>query len=171
MIAKFLTRLAMVLSIAYFTLALVLIFAYALLGDPQSLWEMLEIEETAPPPPLWNLIIGAVVAVVIIVSLGLSYWYIEQIFRGGASVGFDRLSRYLRGMALGLIGFWIGIKLLSAWLPYLLTRHLPVDERPPFDWDQMDVDIVLLIISVAIYAISKSLERASVIEEEHKHFL
>ncbi len=171
MFAKLLARLAMVLSMAYFTLALVLMFAFAVLGEPQALWEMLEIEESTPPPPLWSLMVSAVVALFILVALGLAYWFIEKILRGGATVGFDHLSRYLRGMAFGLMGFWIGIKMLDAVLPYLLTRHLSVDIRPPFDWDQLDLDIVLLIISVAIYAISQSLDRASLIEEEHKHFL
>ena len=38
-------------------------------------------------------------------------------------------------------------------------------------WDPLDLDIILLIVGIVILAISQTLERAWVVEDENKHFI
>jgi hypothetical protein len=56
-------------------------------------------------------------------------------------------------------------------MPYVLSLSA---ERPidfSFDWDPLDIDIVFAIIAIVLLAVSQTLHRAWLAEEENKHFL
>lgn len=171
MIPTIIARLAMVMSLAYYTITLAIAWSSGLLGAPEILWEFFEISQTATAPPAWTILIGIAISAATLTALGMAYWSIEKILRGGQSQDFLQLSRRLRRMSVGLMGFWFGYNVLSGTVRPLLTMHLPLDQRPDFDWDPLDVDIILLIVGIALFAISHVLHRAWTVEEENKQFL
>lgn len=164
-------RLAMVTSLAYYSLTLAVAWFTALLGSTEVLWDVFEVSPNATSPPVWTLLIGLAVSSITLFALGMAYWSIEKILRGGQGQNFLQLSRRLKRVALGLMLFWFGYNILSGAIPVLLTTHLPANQQPEFDWDPLDTDIILLIVGIALYAISHAILRAWTIEEENKQFL
>lgn len=171
MIPTLIARIAMVTSLAYYTLTLAIAWIAGLFGAPEVLWDFFEISEKAAAPPIWTILVGVVVSIGTLVSLGSAYWSIEKILRGGQGQDFLQLSIRLRRMSVGLMGFWLGYNILSGGMRMLLTLHLPAEQRPDFDWDPLEVEIILLIVAIALYAVSHALYRAWMVEEENKQFL
>ncbi len=91
--------------------------------------------------------------------------------RGGRNHDFFKLSQNLRNTSLGLIGFWIGYNLLTGLAPLLMTMQLDANSGYEYDWDPLDTDVILLILGIALFAVSHAIHRAWMVEEENKQFL
>jgi len=122
-------------------------------------------------PPGWTLLICLLVTLVALLSLGWAYRGAWRILAGGIGQDFRALAANMRGLAWGLIGFWIGYNVLAAVLPHLIVIGLRSTDRFEFGWDPLDLDIVFFIVGIVILAISRTLERAWMAEDENKHFL
>jgi len=171
MFATLLARLAMLASLSYYAITICFVWIISFL-EPEFLMEVF-LETTAPPPgyaPL-VMVLGIAFAGLALVSLGWAYWSIEHMIRGGEQQDFLVLSARLKNTAIGLIGFWIGYNLLTGLVPALLALQLEASADFLYDWDPLDTDIVLLILGIALFAVSRSLHRAWEVEEENKQFL
>ena len=171
MITTLVARLAMMASLAYYTLAMAIIWISAMTGSTEEIWEAFDVVESAAAPPLAGILIGTLLSTATLVSLAVAYWSIERTLSGGREQDFLALAAHLRRIALGLMGFWLGYNLLTGAMPTVLTWHLPSEQVPEFDWDPLDLDIILLILAIALYAISRVLHRAWAVEEENRQFL
>jgi len=164
-------KFAMVLSWAYYALVLGFVWLGQLFGLHNLIWEVFDFPKQEVTPPLWVLIIGASVSVLALFSLWTAYLGGWRILNGGPSQDFRYLSRHLRKLAWGLIGFWFGYNVLSGAVPLLLVVDLSTTEGFEFGWDPLDIDIVFAITGIVLLAISRTLERAWIAEDEVKHFL
>ncbi len=168
---KVIAQTAMILSLGYYSLTLTLVWVFALLGDGEGMWEMFDLPLQSMPPALWVMVLGTLVTLFTLISLGLAYSSLNRILKGGPEQDFRYLAKRLRHIAYGLLGFWLGYNLLVGLMPYLLA----LSHEPPldiaFDWDPLDIDIIFAIIAIALLAISQTLNRAWEAEEENKHFL
>ena len=171
MITTLVARLAMMASLAYYTLAMAIIWISAMTGSTEEIWEAFDVVESAAAPPLAGILTGTLLSAATLVSLAVAYWSIERTLSGGREQDFLALAAHLRRIALGLMGFWLGYNLLTGAMPTVLTWHLPPEQVPEFDWDPLDLDIILLILAIALYAISRVLHRAWAVEEENRQFL
>ena len=171
MITTLIARLAMMASLAYYTLAMGIIWISALTGSTEEIWEAFDVVESAAAPPMVSILTGTLASMATLVSLAVAYWSVEKTLSGGREQDFLALAAHLRRIALGLMGFWLGWNLLTGVMPTVLTWHLPAEQVPEFDWDPLDLDIILLILAIALYAISRVLQRAWAVEEENRQFL
>ncbi len=171
MISTTIARISMISSLGYYTLTLAAALIGSLLGYPHYLWEFLDLPHSSQPPLSIALIAGIILSVFTVYSLSFSYWSIEKILHGGYLQNFTTISVLIRNTSIGLIGFWLGYNLLSIFLPILVTMHLPDINKRHLEWDPLDIDIVLLILAIALHAISQALKRAGEIEQENNHFL
>lgn len=162
---------AMVLSLAYYTLTLGYVWLGQLLGLHNEIWDVFDFPIQASSPPVWTLIIGTLVSAFALVSLGGAYRGAWLILGGGADQDFRSLALNMRRLAWGLIGFWIGYNVLSGALPHLIVVDLVSTDGFDFGWDPLDLDIVFAIAGIVLLAISRTLERAWLAEDETKHFL
>jgi hypothetical protein len=168
---KLFAQIAMILSLGYYTLTLMLAWILALLGNGEVVWDAFDLPIQSTPPALWTLIIGVLFTMFALFSLGLAYWSLNGILKGGRQQDFLQLAQRLRQTAFGLFGFWLGYNMLSGLMPYLLSLSLEPPLDAAIDWDPLDIDIVFAIIAIALLAISQTLNRAWEAEEENKHFL
>ncbi|MCF6322599.1 MAG: hypothetical protein L3J32_12650 [Rhizobiaceae bacterium] len=124
-----------------------------------------------PLPPLWTYLTGVLMTLMALGGLAFAYLSIERILRSDLHQNFSLLGNSLRNTSLGILAFWLGYNLITGLLPILFTLHLTPEQNPPREWDLVDTDTVLLIVAIAMFAISKALHNAWVIEDENKHFL
>jgi hypothetical protein len=168
---KRVAQLAMAISLIYYTLGLGFIWLGQILGFHNEIWDMYDFPAQSVSPPMWALCIGLLVSALGMLSLGMAYFSVWRVLEGGAEQDFRDLGQRLRRMAAGLIGFWFFYNLLSGAVQYLIVMGLDNTEGFDMGWDPLDLDIILLIVGIAILAISQTLERAWVAEDENKHFL
>ncbi len=166
-----LAKIAMVLSWTYYTVTLGYVWIGQLFGLHNEIWDVYGFPIQDVVPPLWTLLVGFAVSLLAILSLGMSYRGGWRILNGGPTQDFRDLGENLRRMAWGLIGFWISYNLLSGAVQHLIVIGLPTTSGFDFGWDPLDFDIVFAITGVVLLAISQTLERAWVAEDETKHFL
>lgn len=162
---------AMALSLAYYTVTLGYIWLGQLFHFHNDVWEAFDFPVQTESPPSWSLVIGLLVSLFTLLSLAGAYRGAWAILGGGANQDFRDLGRNLRHLAWGLIGFWLGYNLLSGVMQYLIVIELPSTEGFEFGWDPLDFDIVFAITGIVLLAISHTLERAWLAEDETKHFL
>jgi drug/metabolite transporter (DMT)-like permease len=170
-VSKLIARLAMVASFIYYSVTLGVFWVAAFLGDQNRFWQFLEFPENLPMPPIWTYWAGILMSLIALSGLAFSYLSIERIFRSDLRQNFLLLSRAFKNTSLGIMAFWLGYNLITGLLPVLFALHLQQDQHPPLDWDPLDTDIILLIIAIAMFAISKALHHAWIFEDENKHFL
>lgn len=168
---KLFAKIAMLLSLSYYTISLMLAWILALFGDGSEVWDIFGLPIQSTPPALWPLIVGILFTLLTLVSLGLAYRSLNKILNGGREQDFRHLAQSLRHVAFGLFGFWLGYNFLSGLMPYLLLQSLDPVLDVAIDWDPLDIDIIFAIIAIALLAISQTLNRAWEAEEENKHFL
>lgn len=168
---RIIATLAMILSLAYYTLILAMIWITSFAGDHTDLRETFDLPNQDTDPALWVVIIGIACSALTLFSLALAYWSLHKILKGGRGQDFRRLGKNMRHSAFGLLGFWLGYNLLSALIPWLFSFTIPRPTDYQLDWDPLDVDIVFVILAITLLAISQTLERAWAAEEENKHFL
>jgi hypothetical protein len=168
---KRLAQIAMVISILYYTFGLGFIWIGQITGLHNEIWEMYDFPIQYNSPPMWALIIGLFVSVMGICSLALSYFSVWKILEGGRDQDFRHLGKRLQSLAYGLIGFWFFYNVLVGGVQYLITIGVADTSDFDFGWDPLDLDIIFLIVAIGILAISQTLERAWIAEDETKHFL
>jgi len=168
---NFLAKTAMSLSLIYYVVLLGFLWIGQMAGLHNDIWEMFDFPAQPTSPPFWTLLIGLVVTIFALVSLGAAYLAVWRILNGGRTQDFRDLAQRLRRVGLGLIGFWLGYNILSGVLQYLIVIGLENTDGFEFGWDPLDLDIIFFIIGIALLAISQTLERAWQAEEENKQFI
>jgi len=166
-----LAKSAMVLSWAYYTLTFSYIWIGQTLGLHNEIWDMFDFPEQASSPPLWTLVLGTVISGLAMTGLGFAYQAVWRILKGSPSQDFRLLAANLQRLAGGVLGFWLGSNFISGGMQYLITFGLNSVQGFDFDWDILDIDIIFLILAIAFFAISRSLERAWEAEEENMSYL
>lgn len=163
---------AMALSMVYFSVILLgYLWIGQILGFHNEIWDFFEFPAQSTSPPMWSLIVGFLVTTFALLSLACAYRGVWAILGGGPNQDFRDLSRNLRHVAWGLLGFWLGFNLVIVGVQYLIVIGLDSLEDFEFAWVPLDLDIVFAIIGIVLLAISKTLERAWQAEDETKHFL
>lgn len=162
---------AMTLSLVYYVLTFGFIWLGQLFGLHNEIWDVFDFPTQASSPPVWTLIIGTLVSVFALISLGHAYRGAWLILGGGSGQDFRNLATNMRRLAWGLIGFWVGYNVLSGALQHLIVIDLASTDGFDFGWDPLDFDIVFAIVGVVLLAIAQTLERAWLAEDETKHFL
>lgn len=171
MITIWIARISMITSWMFFAGIMVWTWASAMMGSNELLWDAYDFPPETTLPHTWVLLIGLANSALIMFGLGISYWSVETILKDGPDQDFLQLGQRLRKMAIGLIVFWIGFNLLVGAIPNLLVAHIPENQAPELGWQPFDVEFILLIVAVALFAISRSLNRAHELEEENRQFL
>lgn len=164
-------KVVMTLSLAYYALTHGYVWLGQLLSFHNEIWEVFDFPEQAESPPVWALIVGLVMSLCAISSLAISYRGAWSILNGGSSQDFRVLQGNMRHMAWGLIGFWIGWNLITGVMQHLIVINLKSTDGFDFGWDPFDLDIVFAITGIVLLAISTTLKRAWLAEDENKHFL
>ena len=167
----FFAKTAMALSLTYYFTLFGYVWVGQMLGHHNAVWDMFDFPEQPTSPPFWTLVVGLVLTLLALSSLAGAFWGAWSILRGGRDQDFQDLGSNLRRMAWGLIGFWIGYNVISLVMQYLIVIGLESTEGFEFGWDPLDLDIVFAITGVVLLAISQTLQRAWLAEDENKHFL
>ncbi|MFK7836197.1 MAG: hypothetical protein AB8B60_08245 [Sulfitobacter sp.] len=162
---------AMAASLIYYALTLGYVWVGQLLGVHNEIWEVFDFPIQFTTPPAWTLVVGLLVTVFSLLSLASAYRGAWIILGGGPDQDFRDLGKNLRRVAWGLLGFWFGYNLISGGMQYLIVIGISDLEGFEFGWDPLDLDIVFAIIGVVLLAISQTLERAWLAEDENKYFL
>jgi len=162
---------AMTLSLIYYAVLFGQVWIGQLLGFHNEIWDMFDFPVQSTSPPAWTLIVGLLMTALAVSSLFVAYRGGWIILNAGPDQDFRNLWKNLRRIAWGLIGFWFGYNLISGIMQYLIVIGLTDLDGFEFGWDPLDFDIVFAILGIVLLAISRTLERAWVAEEETKHFL
>ncbi len=168
---KFLAKTAMVLSLIYYVGLLGFAWIGQMTGFHNEIWDFYDFPMQPGSPPLWTLLVGLLVSAGALACLGMAYAAIWRILDGGREQDFRDLARRLKRVGIGLIGFWLGYNLLSGGVQHLITIGIDNTQDFDFAWDPLDLDIVFFILGIAVIAISQTLERAWLAEEENQQFL
>lgn len=168
---SFFAKFAMVASFLIFSIDMTYLWVGQIAGWHNEIWSMFDFPPQESAPPLWSLLVGVVISVFGLTCLAMTYSGIWQILNGGPGQDFRDLARRMRRIGFGLIGFWAAYNLLVGLLPWLITANL--SDRSDFDfvWDPLDIDLLILLMGIAILAISQTLRRAWEAEEENNAFL
>ncbi|MGC3939647.1 hypothetical protein ACOTTU_17725 [Roseobacter sp. EG26] len=162
---------AMILSICYYCIILGVLWIGQILGVHNGIWEAFDFPQQDTSPPVWTLIIGLIMTGTALCCLASAYRAAWTILGGGPKQDFRDLGQNLKRMAWGLIGFWVGYNLVSGVMQYLIIIGLPSTDGFEFGWDPLDLDIIFAIVGVVLLAISQTLERAWLAEDENSQFL
>ncbi|WP_371170712.1 hypothetical protein [Aliiroseovarius sp. 2305UL8-7] len=166
-----LTKLAMVASFAVFAGFAIDDWAGQMLGWHNNLWHILELPDQSAPPPFYLVVLGALVTLVGLIGLAMSFLAIWKILSDGQQQDFRRLARRLQTMAYGFIAFWLSNYLLFGGVRTLMARYISDPESVVILWDPFNPDLVFAITAVALLAIANMMERAWQAEDETQHFL
>lgn len=168
---NFLAKTAMSLSLLYYVVILGFAWVGQMTGLHNEIWDFYDFPLQPGSPPFWVLLIGLIVTAAALACLGMAYAAVWRILSGGRDQDFRGLARRLRHVGLGLIGFWLGYNILAGAVQHLIVIGVEVTDEFDFSWDPLDLDIIFFIIGIAMLAISQTLERAWMVEEENRHFL
>jgi len=160
----------MVASFSYYLFTLLASWYVGLFGGPEEFWTSVGLPRQPIGPPAWSMYAGIALTALTLWGLGSAYLASEKIIRSGCNNSFAELSMNLKQLSLGLVVFWFGYNCITGLMPILVCFNLPADQKPEFQWDPLDIDIIFLVLATAIYAIAESLLRASAIENENKQF-
>ena len=166
-----LAKTAMVISWLFYAMTFCGLWIGQLFGWHNEIWDMYDFPYQPTSPPTWAMLIGLAVTVGALTGLFIAYRSVWRILNGGTTQDFRDLARHLKQVAIGLLGFWLGYNLLTGAVQYLIVIGIDTTDEFDFSWAPLDLDIVFAIIAVALFAISKTLERAWLAEDETKHFL
>ncbi|MDQ7071535.1 MAG: hypothetical protein Q9M48_12500 [Rhodobacterales bacterium] len=162
---------AMVLSMIYYVLGFSYVWFGQLFGLHNYVWDIFDLPRQDVSPPIWTLLVGLAISVIVVVSLWMAFAAVWRILNGGTGQDFRDLGANLRRLAAGLFGYWFAFNVITAGLLFLIVVDLPDVDGFEFGWDPIESDIVFLIMAIAIYAISRTLDRAWQAEEENRLFL
>ena len=164
-------KVAMSLSLLYYVASYGYIWIGQLIGIHNEIWDVFGFPTHAASPPAWTLVVGLCASGFAVASLAGAYFGAWQILAGGPGQDFRSLGKNLRRIAWSLLGFWIGYNQISGAMQYLIVIEISNLDGFDFEWDPLDLDIVFAILGVVFLAISQTLERAWLAEDETKHFL
>ncbi len=169
---KFVARFTMVLVMVAFVVAIAMVWANLyIVGDTELIWDFMDQPVDLPKPPLWASLVALSVSIVTMAALGSAFWSIHRILQNEKSPSFKGMAFHLRRCAQGLLGFWLGLFLLTSTVPAMMLTETPRSLWPELEFVPIDIEIVFLVLSVALLAVSRELDRAHDIEDENKQFL
>ena len=168
---KILAKTAMALSLIYYVGLLGFAWIGQMTGFHNEIWDFYDFPMQPGSPPFWTLLVGLLVSAGALACLCLAYAAIWRILDGGKEQDFRDLARRLKRVGIGLIGFWFGYNLLAGAVQHLIALGIENTHDFDFAWDPLDLDIVFFILGIAVIAISQTLERAWLAEEENRQFL
>ncbi len=142
----------------------------AVLGDHDPIKEIMEIQISGALPG-WVVVVAIVIIAVGMALLGRGYWALHRILGLHKGAGFAELARRLRQLAQSLIGLWAAIVCVDGILPLMYRMTLPADTDLVADWFPLDLEIVLVIVGIALFAVAGALMRAAEVQDENDHFL
>ncbi len=166
-----LAKTVMVLSIVYYGLDLSYLWIGQLFGLHNEVWETFGLPQQVGSPPMWKLLVGTGATIATLASLILAYASLWTILSGGTNQDFRLLAKSLRYLAFGLFGFWFGYNILVVGAVIMFAQGVGFQENMSIEIDPLDIEIVFLIISIVVFAVSKTLQRAWEAEEENQQFL
>ena len=166
-----LAKAAMVLTIVYYGFSLSYIWLGQMFGLHNLLWEEFEIPQQVGSPPVWQMIVGIVITIATISCLVVAFRSLWRILDGGAKQDFRKLAKLLKHLSFGLFGFWLGYNIYVFGIPLMLIMGLEAKQGAQITFDPLNIEVIFLIISISIYAVSQTLQRAWEAEEENQQFL
>lgn len=164
-------KVAMVLSFLYFAGGFATVWIGQSLGLSNDVWDMYDLPEQETPLALWISLTGFACSAFTMGMLFLVYRAAWKTLTGGASQDFRDLAKNLRIMGWGLIGFWFGFNLISGAMLYVVALGVTSTDELDLFYTPFDLDLVLAICGVVLLAISQTLQRAWLAEDENNHFL
>ncbi len=168
---KLVARLAMLITIAYFTFGWAVLWIATFLGETEMIADAFDLPPEMPAPPVWALIVGMAMMWPALGSLALGFWALDRILMLRNPLDFAGMGQHLRRCAYAFFGFWLLNTLNVSMQPVVLSQHLPVEMRPEFVLYDIDIDVVFLVLAVVFLAISRSLNQAQEIADENSQFL
>jgi hypothetical protein len=168
---KLVARLAMLITLVYFTFGWSVLWIAAFLGHGGMLAETFELPVDMAVPPYWALGVGMAMMWPALVSLGVGFWALDRILMLRDPRDFARMGVYLRRCAWAFLGFWLLNTLNVALQPVVLGAHLLPEQRPEFGLIDIDIDVVFLVLAAVFLALSRSLHQAQEIADENSQFL
>ncbi len=164
-------KIMMAISFLFYGGLITAFWISAILGWHNDIWELYDFPVQPAPPPLWIMGLGLFFTILAFSGLLMAYVAVWKILNGGTDQDFCVLASRMRKLAIGLFGFWLGYNLIYGAISYLLVIITDGLSNMEVDWDPFGTDVIYLIMSIAIFAIAKTLHRAWEAEEEMRHFL
>lgn len=168
---KLVARLAMLITLVYFTFGWSVLWIGAFLGHAEMLADTFDLPLDMAVPPHWALIVGMTMMWPALFSLGLGFWALDRILMLRDPQDFARMGQHLRLCAWAFLGFWLLNALNVAMQPVVLSAHLAEALRPEIEYIDIDIDVVFLVLAAVFFAISRSLNQAQEIADENSQFL
>ncbi|MDA5558421.1 hypothetical protein [Shimia sp. MMG029] len=168
---KLVARLAMLITIVYFTFGWSVLWVSAFQGQGEMLADAFDLPLDMPVPGALALVVGMIMMWPALISLALGFWALDRILLLRDPQDFSRMGDHLRRCAWAFLGFWLLNALNVAMQPIVLTAHLAPEMRPEFELIDIDVDVVFLVLAAVFLAISRSLKQAQEIADENSQFL
>lgn len=164
------TKIGMVLCfITFFAFDMIDWFG-PLFGENEFLAEAYGMPETTEFPTGF-LIFGWILSVIGIVALFFGFRSIWRILNGGKEQDFRLLAQNLKVLGISLIVVWFTSYLRGTPIETYLHGGFEIGAAELISLDIISGELLFFIIAVAILAISNTLERAWLAEDENKQFL
>ncbi|MBO9478300.1 hypothetical protein J7382_12210 [Shimia sp. R11_0] len=164
-------RLAMLITLVYFTFGWALLWIFAFLGEAEMLADTFDLPLDMAVPPAMAICFGMAMMWPALISLGLGFWELDRILMLRDPQDFARMGAHLRRCAYAFFGFWVLNAMNVALQPVVLSAHLPPELRPEVTYIDIDIDVVFLALAAVFMAISRSLKQAQDIADENSQFL
>lgn len=146
-------------------------WTFALIQGEAEIWDWLGYPSDLAAPAPWTLVLETVALFVLLLAFGAMCWFIDRVLVRGARLEFATLARAMRGLAAGLLVFYLAFKAGDSLGPWLMLRSVQLPEGMDNSLDLFGLDIILLFLSVALFAIARVLREAAQIDAENKQFI
>ena len=168
---KLVARLAMLITLVYFTFGWAVLWISTFLGTGEMLADAFDLPLDMPVPPLWAILVGMGMMWPALISLGVGFWALDRILLLKNPQDFAQMGKHLQLCAYAFLAFWLLNALNVSMQPVVLSAHLAPELRPEFVLIDIDIDVVFLVLGVVFFAISRSLTQAQEIADENSQFL
>lgn len=168
---KLVARLAMLITLVYFTFGWAVLWISAFLGTGEMLADAFDLPLDMPVPPLWAILVGMGMMWPALISLGVGFWALDRILLLKNPQDFAQMGKHLQLCAYAFLAFWLLNALNVSMQPVVLSAHLAPELRPEFVLIDIDIDVVFLVLAAVFFAISRSLNQAQEIADENSQFL
>ncbi len=168
---RYLARGVMALLWGVLVLVVVTASLSALGGEAGDLYDLLDLDPELPEPPRGPVLAVIGLAVLAAAALGWFFWVCHRMLSAARGHDFVRLTRLLGRAGQALAAFWLSLQLLERGGGHMLIAHLPLPTRPELDWVSVELDLMLLVIAIVLWALAGALDRAAEIDDENRHFL
>lgn len=166
-------RISMIASLLGIAVAVAGIWVPVLSGDVTEVLDLLSLDEgSLPSPSLAVLGLGFALCLFLVVSLGCAFWSIHKALYHAPRRAFGDLARALSHCAWSLIAFWSSLILIDPGYVWVLTRNMTGPDKPELDpFIFVDTSFIMLVLGIALLAVSRALAKAQEIATENDHFL